>query len=68
MPQDDITVRDIYVARKAIAPLIRRTPLVFSSLLTDFTGLPVYMKLENLQETGAFKIRGAANKIVNLTP
>jgi len=68
VPQDDITVRDIYVARKAIAPLIRRTPLVFSSLLTEFTGLPVYMKLENLQETGAFKIRGAANKIVNLTP
>lgn len=68
MSQDDIRVRDIYIARKVIAPLIRRTPLVFSSLLTEFAGLPVYMKLENLQETGAFKIRGAANKILNLTP
>ena len=64
---DSISVHDIYLARKSIAPLIRRTPLVISPSLTEYAGLPVYLKLENLQETGAFKIRGAANRILNLT-
>jgi len=65
--KQNITVRDIYLARKRIAPLIRRTPLVISPSLTEYAGKPVYLKLENQQETGAFKIRGAANRILNLT-
>lgn len=67
MSEDDITVRDIYIARKLIAPIIRRTPLINSPVLTEHVGVPVYLKLENLQETGAFKIRGAANKLLSLT-
>jgi len=65
--KDNITVPDIYLARKRIAPLVRKTPLVMSAPLTELAGAPIYLKLENLQETGAFKIRGAANRILSLT-
>jgi len=67
MTISDVTMHDIYLARKKIAPVIRRTSLVNSSLLTARVGSSVYLKLENLQETGSFKIRGAANKMLNLT-
>lgn len=67
MTISDVTMHDIYLARKKIAPVIRRTSLVNSSLLTARVGSSVYLKLENLQATGSFKIRGAANKLLNLT-
>ncbi len=62
-----ITLRDIYLARQTIAAIVRRTPLVHSHPLSEKSGANVYLKLENLQETGAFKIRGAANHLLNLT-
>ncbi len=62
-----ITLRSIYAARSTIDRLVRRTPLVRSDSLSASTGRAVYLKLENLQETGAFKIRGAANRLLNLT-
>lgn len=62
-----VTVRDIYLARRRIASLARKTPLVSSPVLTEQVGASVYLKLENLQETGSFKIRGAANKMLSLT-
>lgn len=62
----DITLRDIYRARQRITPIVRRTPLIPSPWLTERTGRPVHLKLENLQETGSFKIRGAANKLSGL--
>jgi threonine dehydratase len=58
---------DIYLARQRIASIARRTPLVHSPLLTERVGSSVCLKLESLQETGSFKIRGAANKMLNLT-
>ena len=61
-------LRAIYVARQRIAPFIRRTPLIESPCLTEHTEVPVYLKLENLQQTGSFKIRGAANRMAMLTP
>lgn len=67
MTISDVTMHDIYLARKKIAPVIRRTSLVHSSTLTGRVGSSVYLKLENLQATGSFKIRGAANKLLNLT-
>lgn len=67
MSTSAVTVRDIYVARQRIAPVARRTPLISSPLLTEHIGASVYLKLENIQETGAFKLRGAANKILSLT-
>jgi len=63
----DVRVRDIYVAKRRIASIARRTPLITSTLLREYIGAPVYLKLENIQETGAFKLRGAANKILSLT-
>ena len=68
MKVKDITSRDIWAARKRIAPYITRTPLVYSPELSEKTGANIYLKLENLQAIGAFKVRGAANKILSLTP
>lgn len=61
-----ITLSDIYKARKGIASLVSRTPLVEAPCLSKLTGAQVLLKLENLQVTGSFKIRGAANKLLNL--
>ena len=68
MKMKDISARDFWTARKRIAHFITRTPLVYSPALSLRTGCNIYLKLENLQEIGAFKIRGAANKIISLTP
>ena len=68
MVEPDITLRHVFLAQQTIAPLARRTPLIRSAALTDQMGAAVYLKLELLQETGAFKLRGAANKIINLAP
>ena len=62
-----ITSRDIWIAKKRIAPYVTRTPLVYSAALSEMTGANIYLKLENLQEIGAFKVRGAANKIISLS-
>lgn len=63
MPDPTMTLRDIYKARRRIAGIAVRTPLIESPPLTDDLGAPVYLKLENVQRTGAFKIRGAANRM-----
>ena len=66
MQVHDVTMRDIYLARQMIASFAKRTPLIHSPWLTEQSGGSVYLKLENLQETGSFKIRGATNKLLNL--
>lgn len=48
-------------------PFIHRTPLLSSSYLNQLCGAQVFFKCENLQKTGSFKVRGAANKILQLT-
>ena len=68
MADFDLTMRDIYLARSRIAPIARKTPLVSSPALSELTGSEVTLKLENLQETGSFKPRGAANKLLSLDP
>lgn len=65
--QKNITTVDIWKARKLIKPYIQRTPLIFSKNLSEQTDAFVYLKLENLQQIGSFKVRGAANKILSLT-
>jgi threonine dehydratase len=67
MHAEDISMRDIYLARKRIGDLARKTPLVASPLLSETIGASVYLKLESLQETGSFKVRGAANKMSTLS-
>jgi threonine dehydratase len=63
MREHGIRLQDIYRARKRIHGVARKTPLVRSGPLSERTGADVHLKLENLQETGAFKLRGAANKL-----
>ncbi|TDN92406.1 threonine ammonia-lyase [Microbacterium sp. BK668] len=55
-------------AAAALAGVITHTPLDESLHLTDLLGVPVHLKLENLQRTGSFKIRGAAYRLSRLTP
>jgi threonine dehydratase len=54
-------------ARKRVAGLVRETPLDYSSRFSAATGADVYFKRENLQYTGSFKLRGAANRLMTLT-
>ena len=56
-----MTTADIIAARGRIAPHIRRTPLLASAWLSALAGAEVRLKLESLQPTNSFKIRGAAN-------
>lgn len=67
MPNADVTLRDIYLARHRIRSIVRKTPLIPSPALSERVGASVFLKLENLQETGSFKLRGAANKILSLS-
>lgn len=60
------TAADVEAARGRIAGLVRPTPLLESPALAGSAGAPVLLKLENLQVTGSFKARGAANKILSL--
>jgi threonine dehydratase len=57
-----LTLRQIETARERISPCVRRTPLVASATLSEMLGTNVYAKLELLQKTGSFKVRGAFNK------
>ena len=55
-------------AAARIAGLVRETPLDYSPAFSAATGADVWFKLENLQHTGSFKLRGAANRLMTLTP
>jgi threo-3-hydroxy-L-aspartate ammonia-lyase len=57
----------IHAARERIASRIHRTPVVTSRQFNEMAGKEVFFKCENLQRAGAFKIRGATNKIQSLT-
>lgn len=59
---------EVLIADKRIRSYIRETPLDFSLPLSRMTNAQVYLKCENLQYTGSFKIRGALNKLLSLTP
>jgi len=59
-----ICLLDIFRARKRIAPYIRRTPLVPSQWLSAVAGGRVSLKLESLQRSNSFKIRGAFNAVI----
>jgi threonine dehydratase len=61
-----IELQDLYVARDVVGAHIRRTPLLYSTYLSSVTRGHVYLKLENLQKTGAFKVRGAANRLLQM--
>lgn len=63
-----VSLSDVEAARTRIAEFVRLTPTNASQTLTDQIGVPVTLKLENLQRTGSFKVRGANNVLASLDP
>jgi threonine dehydratase len=61
-----LSYKDIIEAEGRIRPLARETPIDYSTHLSRLGETDVYLKLEHLQNTGSFKLRGAANKILSL--
>ncbi len=62
----DILLRDIEKANERLRPILHHTELDLSSTFSAMTGGQIYLKCENRQKTGSFKIRGASNKIASL--
>ncbi|WP_067140260.1 threonine ammonia-lyase [Oceanivirga salmonicida] len=62
-----ITLKDVKKARELIKDGVKKTPLVNCPTLDKLTKGEIYLKLENLQTIGSFKIRGAMNKIKSLS-
>src|ERR1700734_2507224 len=67
-PVSTVTLRTIQQAVKRIRDSIYVSPFMRSETFSQLTGNSLFLKLENLQMTGAFKERGALNKILLLTP
>jgi threonine dehydratase len=64
---ESVTLTTIQAARARIGEAIYFSPCQLSSDLSELTGLPLHLKLENLQRTGSFKERGALNKLLTLS-
>jgi threonine dehydratase len=64
---DSVTLASIHAARARIGGAIYCSPCQMSHSLSELTGLPLHLKLENLQRTGSFKERGALNKLLTLS-
>ena len=67
MPVAEVSLKTIREARAAIAESVYFSPCTQSASISEASGQPVYLKLENQQRTGAFKERGALNKLLSLT-
>lgn len=61
------TPADLDAAAAVLDGVVTRTPMEYSEHLSDLLGVPVHLKLENLQRTGSFKIRGATYRLSRLT-
>ena len=59
-----LTINDFQAAANRLKSVIHRVPLATSKTFSDMTGAEVYLKYENQQKTGSFKVRGAYNKIM----
>jgi len=62
----DLTLRQIYRARKNLKSIVVPTPLTLSHGLSGISGGRVYLKWENFQKTGSFKLRGAFQKMLSM--
>src|ERR1700689_785862 len=58
---------DIVAARELLSDVVSTTPVLYSRVLSELAGGPVYLKCENLQRTGSFKVRGAFTRIARLS-
>ena len=61
------TIADVYRADKNLSGVVKKTKLIFSEFFSEISGNEIYLKPENMQHTGAFKLRGAYNKISQLS-
>jgi threonine dehydratase len=66
-PELPVTLADIESAARTIEGKVVRTPLIAAPRFPGLPDVPIYLKLENLQRTGAFKLRGATNRLAQLT-
>lgn len=62
-----VSIADIMAARERIAGIVHKTPIIKDEKLTGSVGTRIYLKAENLQRAGSFKIRGAYNMISQLS-
>jgi threonine dehydratase len=67
-PNIAILARQVAEAAERITPAVTETPLERVADLVPGSGIELFFKLENLQQTGSFKLRGASNKILSLSP
>ncbi|AJC82747.1 ectoine utilization protein EutB (plasmid) [Rhizobium etli bv. phaseoli str. IE4803] len=63
-----VSLEDIRAAARRIAGRVVETPMVLSASLAEIAGAPVWLKLEHHQTTGSFKLRGATNAVLSLSP
>lgn len=61
------TLKDVYEARRTIAPYLARTPLHYSAALSQIFGAEIYLKHEEYHSLGAFKVRGGINFLAHLS-
>jgi threonine dehydratase len=59
-----VSKRDIHHASEEISNIVKITPLLHSSIFSNISGNEVFLKSEHLQKTGSFKVRGAANRVL----
>ena len=68
MIKSSVSISDVFSAARRIYPIAKVTPLISSSALSrQFKAESLHFKAEMMQETGSFKIRGAANRILSLS-
>jgi len=65
--QQSVTLDDVRAAAQRLRGIVHRTPVLTSRTLDEITGARVFLKCENFQRMGAFKFRGAYNRIVQMT-
>lgn len=63
-----VSIADVWAARAQLAGRVRRTPVLTSGALDQFTGCRIFAKAECLQVTGSFKVRGALHRMAALAP
>ena len=61
------TIADVYRADKNLSGIVKKTKLIHSDFFSEISGNEIFLKPENMQHTGAFKLRGAYNKISQLS-
>ena len=66
-PSSSVTIQDIENAAHKLEGIAHRTPLIYNELLSEQYQANIWLKREDLQIVRSYKIRGAYNKIVNLT-